>query len=96
MLTSFSALLALSLPNCDSWQEKYLHVTLMLVVLTNVGVNVLQVKKTFFKKGNAWRVSSGRFIRRFREISAGLRRMRNDRTGEDLITWQLVTSGHNL
>ena len=43
LLTAFVCLLALSIPNSDRWQMQFLHVVLMLVVLSNVGVNVLQV-----------------------------------------------------
>ena len=43
LLVAFSSLLALSIPNSDLWQERFLHLTLMLIVLANVGVNVLQV-----------------------------------------------------
>ena len=43
LLASFVALLTLSLPDSDRWQMRYMHVALILVVLTNVGVNVLQV-----------------------------------------------------
>ena len=43
LFSSFVALLALSIPDSDAWQEKFLHSVLLLVVLTNVGVNVLQV-----------------------------------------------------
>jgi len=42
LFSSFVALLALSIPDSDAWQENFLHVVLLLVVLTNVGVNVLQ------------------------------------------------------
>lgn len=42
LMTSFVCLLALSIPDCDLWQMQYLHVVLMLIVLSNVGVNVLQ------------------------------------------------------
>ena len=45
LLASFLALLSISVPNSDVWQAKYLHVVLVVVVLTNVGVNVLQVKE---------------------------------------------------
>ena len=43
LLTSFLSLVALSIPDSDRWQMQFLHVVLMLVVLSNVGVNVLQV-----------------------------------------------------
>ena len=43
LLTSFVSLVALSIPDSDKWQMQFLHVVLMLVVLSNVGVNVLQV-----------------------------------------------------
>jgi len=42
LLMSFLCLLGVSIPNCDAWQERYLHLVLMLIVLANVGVNVLQ------------------------------------------------------
>lgn len=42
LFVSFCCLLALSTPNSDLWQEKFLHLVLMLIVLANVGVNVLQ------------------------------------------------------
>ena len=45
LFSSFVALLALSIPDSDAWQENFLHVVLLLVVLTNVGVNVLQVRR---------------------------------------------------
>ncbi len=45
---SFVALLTLSVLNSDAWQERFLHTTLMIVVLLNVGVNVLQVWKLVF------------------------------------------------
>ena len=44
LFSSFVALLALSIPDSDAWQENFLHVVLLLVVLTNVGVNVLQAR----------------------------------------------------
>ena len=47
LFSSFVALLALSIPDSDAWQENFLHVVLLLVVLTNVGVNVLQVRRHF-------------------------------------------------
>ena len=40
---SFVGLLLVSIPNSDAWPGRFLHLVLMLVVLTNVGVNVLQV-----------------------------------------------------
>ena len=43
LVAAFGSLLALSIPDSDLWQERFLHVTLMLIVLANVGVNVLQV-----------------------------------------------------
>ena len=49
LFVAFCCLLALSIPNSDLWQEKFLHLVLMLIVLANVGVNVLQV---FFKSFN--------------------------------------------
>jgi len=42
LFVSFLCLLGVSIPNSDAWQEKYLHLVLMLIVLANVGVNVLQ------------------------------------------------------
>ncbi|TRY67783.1 hypothetical protein TCAL_02925 [Tigriopus californicus] len=39
---SFGGLLVLSLPNSDKWQDRYLHTVILMVVLLNVGVNVLQ------------------------------------------------------
>ena len=42
LLVGFLCLLGVSIPNCDAWQERYLHLVLMLIVLANVGVNVLQ------------------------------------------------------
>ena len=41
---AFAGFLALSIPNCDLWQPRFLHMIILLVVLTNVGVNVLQVR----------------------------------------------------
>ena len=43
LLAAFTCLLSLSLPDSDKWQMQYLHVVLMLIVLSNVGVSVLQV-----------------------------------------------------
>ena len=48
LFVGFLCLLGVSIPNCDDWQEKYLHLVLMLIVLSNVGVNVLQGKSTLF------------------------------------------------
>ena len=48
LFSSFVALLALSIPDSDAWQENFLHVVLLLVVLTNVGVNVLQVRRPLY------------------------------------------------
>ena len=42
LFVGFLCLLGVSIPNCDDWQERYLHLVLMLIVLANVGVNVLQ------------------------------------------------------
>ena len=47
LFSSFVSLLALSIPDSDAWQTNFLHVVLLLVVLTNVGVNVLQVCDPF-------------------------------------------------
>ena len=43
LFVAFCSLLALSIPDSDLWQERFLHLVLMLIVLANVGVNVLQV-----------------------------------------------------
>jgi hypothetical protein len=44
LLVSFISLLTLSIPDSDLWQAKFLHIVLMIVVLSNVGVSVMQVK----------------------------------------------------
>ena len=41
---SFVGLLSVAIPNSDLWQAKFQHLVIMLVVLLNVGVNILQVK----------------------------------------------------
>lgn len=44
LFVAFCCLLAISIPDSDLWQERFLHLVLMLIVLANVGVNVLQVR----------------------------------------------------
>jgi hypothetical protein len=50
LFVSFTCLLALSIPDSDLWQDRFLHLVLMLIVLANVGVNVLQVVIYIFFK----------------------------------------------
>jgi hypothetical protein len=47
LLVSFVSLLTLSIPDSDPWQAKFLHIVLMIVVLSNVGVSVMQVNRHF-------------------------------------------------
>ena len=42
LLIAFSLMAVLSWPDSERWQGRFLHFTLLLVVLANVGVNVLQ------------------------------------------------------
>ena len=88
LFSSFVALLALSIPDSDAWQENFLHVVLLLVVLTNVGVNVLQVRRHFCgypefpNTCNSNRdFTAGRAFWRLRPLPAVLRGVRHDGPG---------------
>lgn len=42
LFLSFTSLMVLSIPDSDQWQARFLHIVIMVIVLSNVGVNVLQ------------------------------------------------------
>jgi hypothetical protein len=43
LVCCFSSLLAISTPVTDAWQERYLDMVIFIIILVNVGVNLLQV-----------------------------------------------------
>ncbi len=83
LFVAFSSLLALSIPDSDYWQTRFLHLVLMLIVLANVGVNVLQVKNKIqsFENPDNKSPFSGRHVRNFGEISSIVCRSSDDGSG---------------